>query len=196
MSSAKLNIFLSACLHIHLVLSMTSGGRPGHGLIGYGISMYNPLCAFTCRDVLSTSQLSCSEHMHGSEVEMDMDSATSPECYATDDTFLETLAYCMSTHCPDLAVWDLERYWSMNVAGTKLIQPLPKASYQRTLADIRTKPTTTLVIGEELNKTMIVSHEDYQASYNAHGVFEKMEINHEKYGCVQTWSRTTVNRAN
>lgn len=159
--------------------------------------MYNPLCAFTCRDVLSSSELSCSEHMHGSGMDMDMgmDSATSPECYATDDTFLQTLAYCMSTRCPDLAVWDLERYWSMNVAGTKQIQPLPKASYQRTLADISTAPTATLVEGEELNTTMIVSHEDYEASYNAHGVFEKMEINHETYGCVQTWSFTTMNRA-
>ena len=184
MSTVKLSIILSACLHIHLVLSMTSVGHPGHGLIGYGISMYNPLCAFTCRDVLSSSKLNCSEHMHGSGTEIDMDSATSPECYATDDTFLETLAYCMSTRCPDVAIWDLERYWSMNVAGTQLRQPLPKASYQRTLADISTEPTATLVVGEELNETMIVSHQDYEASYNAHGVFEKVEVNHE------TWVRT------
>ena len=163
---------------------MVSSGRPRHGLIGYGISMYNPLCAFACRDVLSTSMLNCSVPMDTSDMGMDMGSATSPECYATDDAFLQSLAYCISTHCRDAAVWDLERYWSANAPGTERTQPSPKASYQQTLANIDTEPTGTIVIGEDLNKTMAVSHEDYEASYNAQGVFEKMEIKHETYGCV------------
>ena len=165
---------------------MTSSGRPGHGLVGYGISMYKPQCAFPCRDVISSSMLDCSVPMHGSDMgmEMGMESATSPGCYATDDAFLNTLAYCMSTHCQDVALWDLEKYWSMNVPGTLRIQPMPKASYQQTLASITKEPTDTLVIGEDLNKTMIVSPEDYEASYNAESVFEKMEVTHETYGCV------------
>ena len=167
-----------------MVTSMVSGGRPGHGLIGFGITMYKPLCAFTCRDVLSSSMLNCSVPMDMAEMEMDMDSATSPECYSTDDAFLDTLAYCMSTRCQDVAVWELEKYWRMNVAGTQLNQPIPKANYQQTLASITTEPTDTLVIGGDLNKTMIISHEDYEASHNAHGVFEKMEVTHETYGCV------------
>lgn len=188
MSSFKLSIILSAaCLHVLLVSSMVSTGRPGHGLIGYGISMYKPLCAYTCRDVLSTSMLNCSEHMdmsEGMDMEMDMGSATSPECYATDDAFLETLAYCMSTHCQNVPVWDLEKYWNMNIAGTQPKQPVPKATYQQTLANMTTEPTDTLVVGEDLNKTMIVSEEGYQSSYNAQSVFEEMEDHHETYGCV------------
>ena len=191
MWSFKLSYVLSACFLVHMVSSM-SAGRPGHGLIGYGISMYKPLCAFTCRDVLSSSMLNCSVPMDEADMDMDMDSATSPECYSTDDAFLETLAYCMSTHCPDIAVWELEKYWRTNVAGTQLNQPIPKANYQQTLANITTEPTNTLVIGEELNKTMIISHEDYEASYNAHGVFEKMEVTHETYGCVPAWSLGVV----
>ncbi|KAL8726391.1 MAG: hypothetical protein Q9166_006742 [cf. Caloplaca sp. 2 TL-2023] len=133
--------------------------------------------------------LNCSEHTHmhmsGGMVmkrEMDMGSETSPECYVTDAAFLHTLAYCMSTHCHDVTVWDLEKYWNMNVAGRQPNQPVPKASYQQTLAEVTTEPTDTLVVGEELNKTMTVSDEDYQGSYNAQGVFEKMEVTHERYG--------------
>ena len=157
--------------------------------------MYNPLCAFTCRDVLSSSMLNCSSPVDIAEMDKDMDSATSPECYSTDDAFLETLAYCMSTRCQDIAVWELEKYWRTNVAGTQLNQPVPKANYQQTLANITMEPTDMLVIGEELNKTMIISHEDYEASYNAHGVFEKMEITHETYGCVSVWSLGNVKLA-
>lgn len=186
MLSFKLSTIVAACLHVLLVSSMVSAGRPGHGLIGYGISMYNPLCAYTCRDVLSSSTLKCSEPMDmsgGMGMEMDMGD-TSPECYATDDAFLETLAYCMSTHCQNVALWRLEKYWIMNVAGTQPNQPAPKATYQQTLAKITSRPTNTLVVGENLNQTMITSDKDYAASYNAHGVFEETERNHETYGLV------------
>ena len=166
---------------------MDHSGRAHHGLIGYGISMYNPLCAYTCRDLLSTSTLDCSEHMHmsdGMDMEMEMGSETSPECYATDTYFLETLAYCISAHCHGVPVWDLERYWNMNVAGRKPNQPVPQATYQQTLANISAVPTDTLVLGEDLNKTMLTSDEDYEASYNAQESFERIEVTHEAYAYV------------
>ena len=164
---------------------MVSSGRPGHGLIGYGISMYHPLCAYTCRDVLASSMLNCSETMDMADsMGMEMGGETTPECYATDDSFLQTLAGCMSDHCQNMPIWDLEKYWMMNVAGTAVNQPLPKATYQQTLANITAKPTDTLVAGEDLNKTMLVSEKDFQASHNALSVFEAMEDNHETYGYV------------
>ena len=164
---------------------MVSTGRPGHGLVGYGISMYKPLCAYACRDVLSSSMLNCSEPMDMSMgMGMEMGSETSPDCYATDEAFLETLAYCMSTHCQDVGVWDLESYWNMNAAGRLQKQPVPKATYQQTVADMSAEPTDTLVVGEDLNRTMIISDEDYEGSYNAQKVFEEMEDSHSRYGCV------------
>lgn len=164
---------------------MVSNGRDGHGLIGYGISMYNPLCAYTCRSVLSTSMLNCSHSMHMSEgMEMEMGGETSPECYATDNVFLQTLAYCMSTHCQHVDIWELEKYWQLNVAGTQPDQPLPKLTYQQALRTIATKPTDTLILGQDLNSTMSISDQDYRESFNAQSVFEGMERNHETYGCV------------
>lgn len=174
---------------------MVSTGRPGHGLVGYGISMYKPLCAFACRDVLSTSVLSCSSHTHESEgMEMDMHKGgeTSPECYATDDAFLQTLAFCMATRCRDVAVWDLERYWDRNVPGRQPNQPIPKVTYQQTLANMTSAPSDNVVVGEVLTEPMIVSDEDWEGSYNAQGVFEEMESRHETYGCVLPWSLRVV----
>ncbi|KAL8822544.1 MAG: hypothetical protein Q9191_006721 [Dirinaria sp. TL-2023a] len=183
MLTFKLSILVSTYFHTLPVSSMESSGRNAHGLIGYGISMYKPPCAFVCRDVLSTSTLNCSKPMDMSEG-MDMGSNTTPECYATDDAFLETLAYCMSMRCQEVAVWDLEKYWNMNVAGSQPNQPIPKATYQQTVAKITTDPTETLVIGEDLNMTMIVSDQDYKVSHNAHVLFEEMEDNHERYGII------------
>ncbi|KAL8691051.1 MAG: hypothetical protein Q9218_003635 [Villophora microphyllina] len=117
-------------------------------------------------------------------MDMEEGSETSPECYATDDAFLQTLAYCISVHCQDVPVWQLERYWLMNVAGTRPIQPVPKATYERTVANITKEPLATLVLGADLDKAVIVSDGDYEASYNAQGIFEKMERNHETYGIV------------
>ena len=115
---------------------------------------------------------------------MDIGINTSPECYATDNAFLQTLAYCIASHCQDIEVWDLEKYWMMNVAGTSPNQPLPKASYQQTLGDMIMKPTDTVSAGDDLNKTVAVSEKDYEASHNAEDVFENMKDNHEKYGYV------------
>ncbi|KAL8708937.1 MAG: hypothetical protein Q9220_006269 [cf. Caloplaca sp. 1 TL-2023] len=182
MANLKRSVAVAAVLHTFLVYSMTSTGRPGHGLIGYGISMYQPLCAFTCRDVLSTSKLKCSE-MDMSGMEMgEMGSETSPECYATDDAFLDTLAYCISTHCQSVPSWRLERYWTMNVAGTAADQPLPKATYQETLANVTVKPRDTLTVGGDLKRTMLVPEEDYRTSYKTHGAFKRVETNHATYG--------------
>ncbi|KAL8977836.1 MAG: hypothetical protein Q9205_006444 [Flavoplaca limonia] len=183
---------LLLCLYGLLVSSHVSTGRDGHGLIGYGISMYKPLCAYACRDVLSTSKLECSEetdmtHMHGAMLKKRATHTaieTSPDCYASDNNFLRTLAYCMSAYCQGVAIWDLEKYWTLNVAGRQSDQPVPKATYQQTLATLPTTPSDTLVVGEDLNRTMLVSAEDYQGSYNAQDVFERMERNHERYGIV------------
>jgi hypothetical protein len=55
---------------------------------------------------------------------MAMESETEPECFATDDAFLQSLAYCISTRCKNTPAWELERYWKMNVAGRAQYVPL------------------------------------------------------------------------
>jgi hypothetical protein len=163
---------------------MSMGGRNGHGLIGYGIKMYKPLCAFSCRAALSGCTLKCSKSMDMGMDGMDgMDDMiqTSSECYATDDAFLQSMAYCISVKCTDLSAWQIEKYWEDNIAGADAVQPDPKWTYQATLEKVTSAPTETAVSGELLNKTMLVSEVDYVGNWNAQDGFEHAEDVHEKY---------------
>ena len=112
---------------------------------------------------------------------MSAGASTDPECYATDDAFLQTLAWCISSRCKD-DFPTLERYWLLNVAGTQAIQPNPKYSYQQALAMIARPPNETLTAGDPLNTTLSVSDEDYIATFNAQEIFEEQEDLHERYG--------------
>lgn len=72
--------------------------RVRSGFVGYGIDAFDPFYAQGCRDAISGATLSCSdvtsEDMGGMSGMSGM-VMTEPKCYATDDTFLQTLALCM-----------------------------------------------------------------------------------------------------
>ena len=100
--------------------SASEDRRTNHGLIGYGIDMFDPPCAHACRSVVSKSALSCSppgevmsHHGHGQV-------NTPPECFATDDAYLQTMALCLSTYCEDESAAELEFYWSRDLVGSML----------------------------------------------------------------------------
>jgi hypothetical protein len=164
-------------------------GRPGHGLVGYGISMYHPPCAFACRSSI-TNPLNCSM---GTEGMQDMDTSDksiswmieeSPDadCYAENDAFLQTLAYCIYLHCHTEANSTLQRYWEMNVAGSDAVQPSPKESYQQALWSIGFTPNVTVQSTEALKSASLVSDATYALEYNTLTIFERVETSHETYG--------------
>ncbi|KAJ1565026.1 hypothetical protein HK096_004975 [Nowakowskiella sp. JEL0078] len=165
---------------------MTSSGRRGYGLIGYGITMYQPPCAFSCRDVISSAELACSTMDHDmSSGSMDMmTSSTTPQCFASDDAFLRTLAWCISKNCNGLPLSQIEHYWEKNVAGHDDVQPNPKESYQTALAKVTVTPSQKYTKNLPLNVTMLVPASDYEASYNALSAFENIEIIHERFGLI------------
>ena len=184
----SMHILSLLVLALHLASSEceVTTSRAGHGLIGYGIDMYDPNCAYTCRGVLASSALECSiPAMSGSgtSTSMSMDAETEPACFASDDTFLQTLAWCISTHCKnEVPIYVLEKYWLRNVAGTQSVQPSPKYSYQQALAKIAGDPTETINSGNPLNTTSVVAEEDFIANFNAQAIFQAEEILHEEYG--------------
>jgi hypothetical protein len=55
-------MFSLLVLSFYVLTSSTyaTAGGAGHGFIGYGIDMYDPECAYSCRDALSSSVLNCS----------------------------------------------------------------------------------------------------------------------------------------
>jgi hypothetical protein len=78
-------ILLPVFLQLGIALASGSTDRNGHGLIGYGITMYKPACAFACRDSISGAILACSEEdmgaMDDGMMMMSMGAmTTSPEC--------------------------------------------------------------------------------------------------------------------
>lgn len=85
------------------------------GLIGFGIDLYKPSCAFACQHVLSQSELNCSTYS------VDSDSAsisfnTSEACFASDEPFLLSLAWCLHEQCEEETLV-LDRFWEKDARG-------------------------------------------------------------------------------
>lgn len=174
---------LAGALALASSATAMGGGRPGYGLIGYGITMYDPVCAYACYSSVPTN-LDCSDVDHSDHhmsMSMTMTEEPSPECLVSNEPFLTTLAWCMSTHCAGVEAWKLEKYWVSNVAGRMPGQPVPKISYQQALDLVREPPAEVLPEGDMLHNTTLVSEETWRANYNANYNFEKQESRHSTY---------------
>lgn len=169
------------CLQVSLLASIVVAQqkRVEHGVLGYGIDALNPACAFACRESISGATLSCSEV--GSDSSAD-EVSTSTECYATDDAFLQTLAWCMQSHCKDGSKWKLEKFWNKNVAGSYETQPEPKYSYEQALAKISDPPFVVFNKTGSLNETSLVFEGVWSANYDTDTDFMYRETLQELYG--------------
>ncbi|KAH6625273.1 ferric reductase like transmembrane component-domain-containing protein [Boeremia exigua] len=167
------------CL-LGLALSSTTSA-----LIGYGKSMYDPPCAFACRDIFSGAMLACSGHDHATGAHSHGQGATSPECYASDTPWLTTLANCINMTCTDTAPWKLEKYWTERVTG-RFTGVLPNWTYQETLVQMQgTEPPSRLLEEDEmLNFTASYDEETWESTRGALQSFEAMEVTHSRYGIV------------
>ncbi|KAF1940309.1 ferric reductase-like protein transmembrane component 4 [Clathrospora elynae] len=191
----KLQTFLLSA-SVVLAMDMGTATRPGHGLIGYGITVYQPPCAFACRDAISGATLNCSTIMEMPEMDgMDMGeemAMTDPDCYATDDVFLQTLAYCVHSQCKDIPIWQIEKFWIANVAGTLVVQPDPKETYQEALAKVEGTPSAVYNETGTLNETSVVSQELWFAAYNTDATFAHQESMQERYALVLLLSGVVI----
>lgn len=102
----------------------------------------------------------------------------SPDCYATNDAFLQTLAYCLYSHCKTETDSRIQHYWELNVAGSERDQPLPKESYEQALQSIKLRPNSVNNVSAVLQSASLVSEEDYTLQWRTLSVFDKMETNH------------------
>ena len=125
------------------------------------------------------------DHEH-SDMDMDgmampMDSP-SPMCYANNEPFLKTVAWCIHTHCSGIIASELEIYWRDNIAGRQSVQPIPKWTFQEALAQVGTPPSETLDADYMLNRTVLVLEKNWLGDFNAYTAFEESENAHERYG--------------
>lgn len=159
--------------------------RNEHGFVGYGINAMDPTCAFACRDSISSATLRCSEvmtHDMGGMSGMGDMVMTDPGCYATNDAFLQTLAWCIKSHCQDVPTWKLEQFWLVRVPGNYIDQPNPQYTYQEALVKIRGVPNATYDGTGNLNETSVVSEDLWFPAYNTDTIFIHQESQQEKYG--------------
>ncbi|PNS18890.1 hypothetical protein CAC42_5429 [Sphaceloma murrayae] len=152
-----------------------------HGLIGVGIQMYKPLCAHACRGPLGSVELSCTNEGHAPSGGHSH-SATGPDCFAKDTSFLTTLAWCIQTRCePDsVEAWKLEKYWADKATSDQSIPP--KWTFAEALMEIPRPPTQTLNASEPLDFTGLVPDDDYLAYRIALQSFEEQEVYHSRFG--------------
>ncbi|KAH9926607.1 ferric reductase-like protein transmembrane component 4 [Epithele typhae] len=155
--------------------------RNGHGLVGYGIGdeTYLPYCTFACRESISAAALNCSTLMDMDGMQM---AETDPSCYATDNGFLQTLAFCISQRCSDLPVWRIEKWWGLSAVGSDEDQPAPKETYIQALDKVNGTPTAVYTGVETLNETYLVTDDLYSPNFNTDFTFWDNEEKQEGYG--------------
>jgi hypothetical protein len=168
---------------------ITLFSTPALALIGYGITMYKPVCAFACRDNVAPLTLSCTDKSHhaGGSHGHHSTGPTTPECRAGDSSFLTTLAWCMKTKCVGAYAaedWELEKYWREKVTGDPTVKA--KWSYGEALSMVKGVPDREFDADEEglsvLNFTAVVNQEKWDLYRTTKETFEYGEIMHSRYG--------------
>ncbi|KAK5071571.1 hypothetical protein LTR64_004650 [Lithohypha guttulata] len=154
------------------LLSLAALVTGSHALIGFGIDMYKPLCAFACRGSIAGAPLVCTPHDHSGGHSGHGGGPTTPACYSQDTSFLTTLAWCISERCPEVDEWKLERYWYKKASANNDERITPKWTYQEALDQVVDPPTRPVNTSELLDFTGTVADEDYQANVNGNGRFE------------------------
>ncbi|KEY73505.1 hypothetical protein S7711_03673 [Stachybotrys chartarum IBT 7711] len=177
-----MKLTVAALLGLAALPSGLAQGTPrAHGTVGLGLVMYDPICAYMCRNSITGWMLDCPEgeyvagHSHHGGGHM----MPSPVCYANNAPFLQTLAWCIHTHCDEnLSLAKIETYWERNAAGSLLNMPVPRYSYQEALARVDEPPTEIVNSTETLNRTSLIDEWLYAAHMGAnHGIELNMSIN-------------------
>jgi len=137
-------------------------------LVGFGLYTYEPVCGETCLRSFQGYMLDCTAMAHGGDGMMMGMMATTPECYGNDTAFLTSVAYCMSTKCPEWGVRasKLEVMWEEQITGHLYI--VPKWSYGEALAHVNPSPPRYQLTKNDtsLNVTSIVDPKVYVAQWN------------------------------
>ncbi|KAK1975025.1 ferric reductase like transmembrane component [Colletotrichum cereale] len=163
--------------------------QTGSGIIGFGISLYPDLCCQSCHDSLSALYLSCTTFMDMSGMGgmsmpgMDMSGTnmpmgtTSPDCYASNQPWLQTMAYCIQKNCNAHgypAEKQAQCFSKQAVAGA------PSPTFEESLPSV--VPTTELASDAKwLNETSLVNQALYDSTYGTNGEFARSEYLHTKY---------------
>lgn len=160
-----------------------------HGVIGYGIPMYKPVCCYACHDALSALYLNCTtfsdDHHSGMDMKlmkrMDMGGETmadtSVECRASNQVWLQTLAYCISSHCSEEGAGEGHQAQCFQKVAAELT---PVQSLEESIPS--EPPTRELAEDDEwLNTTRLVNPVLYADNWRTLDEFARSEERHTQY---------------
>ncbi|KAE9978934.1 hypothetical protein EG327_007195 [Venturia inaequalis] len=159
-------------LMITLGAIVSVGRAKDTGLIGYGINRWQPRCAFSCQNALTSSPLACTIFGPGP--------VTTRICYASDEAYLGSLAWCIQSRCDDLPLWQDEEWWTTMATG----DPKMRTTWSFSQALPETEPNITMVRMKPLKLVSKVSDRDYQKSWNAYAESERVEKEGSKYAII------------
>ena len=158
-----------------LALVGTGLTQDGHGILGLGLVRYNPLCAAACTEAIQKTRLSCS--LNGSVyISHATFPNTLPSCFASDEPYLTTLAWCIQQHCPDQEdPARIEHFWKTKITMNANKPPFPKWTYQQALVHIQDPPTVVVAPQASLNETSIID----EAAWEIHRDTYAMDVVYE-----------------
>ena len=167
---------------VSLVCFINNANAKEHGVIGFGISLYQDLCCQACHDSLSSLHLNCTTFTEsdGTSMDMTMMGTTSDECYASNVPWLQTMAYCIQQHC------DAEGYGAKKQAKCFSKQAVADAS-EPTFQDSLPATAPTTELSEDamwLNVTSLVNINVYYNTRGSLKEFARSEYIHTRYSYV------------
>lgn len=174
---------------------------PGaHGFIGYGITLYEPNCAFACAYALfvplncTTADLAIlpqyrkrdeaavAEPVYPSGDGWAVSAAATPTCQSRNEFYLQTLAYCLKSQCATLPASEVEKFWEAQLV--KLPDGSGPKTYMQVMAGITEAPTRPLNATEVLNYTAVIPDDQYRLHMLDVSQGAKNEINNSKFGLI------------
>ena len=169
-----------ACL-LPAVVTQAAGE---HGLIGYGIPEYHPLCCWTCWDVLFAPYLNCTVFMNMDMKlrarDMSMMGETSDACRVSNQPYMQTLSYCIQDECNKRGV-------SHNDQALCFHRTLPDGFKNITFEESLPLIPPTEMLDEDaewLNKTMLVNAPNYLVDYATMQGYSRIGYAHSRWSYV------------
>lgn len=169
-----------------------SNGKTHHGLIGFGIRLYEPACAHACWDAIAyntncTSDMSIARFLKpgvagprkNSDDENDADQGK--YCNAEYEPYLQTLAWCMHLECHNESQLTLERFWWDEGPGK---DNSSIETYSQTWKEVEKTRMNPISQNTTLKAPATVPHSQWTANYENIVTLTKVEINHQKFALI------------
>jgi hypothetical protein len=185
LTSLTSNMYLSHLIPAFLLFARIDAS--GAGVVGLGLTPFEPLCCYACLSSFWGLQLTCTTNSTHLEGRGEGDGpqhivSTSPSCHATNLPYLESLAYCIQQKCTsdNVSSSNIDQCWA-NVAGDGLQVP----SLENSLPNSTLVATQLAYNATTLNQTSLVNEQYYADSRSTIQGYVKQESAHALYGYVQ-----------